>query len=72
LTDGTRGMENNEWLTIKEAAGYLKLSVPAIGKYIRLGKLPHYRHGRIVLLKRRVLDSFLEPGQLTPELFRER
>jgi len=56
-------MENTEWLTIKEAAGYLKLSVPAIRKYIRLGKLTHYRHGRIVRLKRRDLDNFLEPGQ---------
>ncbi|MFC1981087.1 helix-turn-helix domain-containing protein [Chloroflexota bacterium] len=56
-------MENNEWLTIKEAAGYLKLSVPAIRKYIRLGKLLHYRHGRIVRLKRRDLDNFLEPSQ---------
>ena len=56
-------MENTEWLTIKEAAGYLKLSVPAIRKYIRLGKLPHYRHGRIVRLKKRDLDNFLEPAQ---------
>ncbi len=53
----------NEWLTIKEAAGHLKLSVPAIRKYIRLGKLLHYRHGRIVRLKRRDLDNFLEPSQ---------
>ncbi len=59
----TRDMENNEWLTIKEAAGYLKLSVPAIRKYIRLGKLPHYRQGRIVRLKRRDLDNFLKPSQ---------
>ena len=56
-------MENNEWLTIKEAATYLKLSVPAIRKYIRLGKLSHYRHGRIVRLKKRDLDNFLEPSQ---------
>ena len=59
----TKDMENNEWLTIKEAAGYLKLSVPAIRKYIRLGKLLHYRYGRIVRLKRQDLDNFLEPGQ---------
>ena len=56
-------MESNEWLTIKEAASYLKLSVPAIRKYIRLGKLPHYRHGRIVRLKKQDLDNFLEPGR---------
>jgi excisionase family DNA binding protein len=55
-------MVNNEWLTIKEAADYLKLSVPTIRKYIRLRKLPHYRHGRIVRFKRRDLDNFLELG----------
>ena len=54
---------SNEWLTIKEAADYLKLSVPAIRKYIRLGKLPNYRQGRIVRIKRRDLDNFLQPGQ---------
>jgi len=56
-------METNEWLTIQEAAEYLKLSVPTIRKYIRLGKLSHYRHGRIVRLKRRDLDSFLQPSK---------
>jgi len=56
-------MENIEWLTIKEAADYLKLSVPAIRKYIRLGKLPYYRQGRIVRIKKQDLDNFLKPGK---------
>jgi excisionase family DNA binding protein len=56
-------MTNDEWLTIQEAADHLKLSVPAIRKYVRLGKLPHYRQGRIVRIKRSDLDSFLHLGQ---------
>lgn len=55
------GMDD-EWLTIKEAAERLKLSVAVIRKYIRLGKLPHYRQGRIVRLKRSDVDNFLRPS----------
>jgi excisionase family DNA binding protein len=54
-------MENDEWLTIEEAANYLKLSVPAIRKYIGSGRLKHYRNGRIIRLKKSDLDSFLKP-----------
>jgi excisionase family DNA binding protein len=55
-------MDDNEWLTIKEAAKHLKLSVAGIRKYIRLGKLPHYRQGRVVRLKKSDIDNFLRPG----------
>ncbi len=55
-------MDDNEWLTIKEAAEHLKLSVAAIRKYIRLGKLPYYRQGRVVRLKKNDVDNFLRPG----------
>jgi excisionase family DNA binding protein len=53
---------DDQWLTVKEAAERLKLSVPAIRNYIRLGKLPHYRHGRVVRLKRSDVDNLLRPG----------
>ena len=52
-------MDNNEWLTIKEVAEHLKLSVAAIRKYIRLGKLPYYRQGRVIRLKKSDVDNFL-------------
>jgi len=52
----------NEWLTIKEAANYLKVSVPTIWRYIRLGQLTAYRRGRIVRLKKSDLDNFLQPN----------
>jgi excisionase family DNA binding protein len=55
-------MNNNEWLTIKEAAERLKLSIAAIRKYIRLRKLPYYRQGRVVRLKKSDVDNFLRPG----------
>jgi excisionase family DNA binding protein len=56
-------MDQNEWLTIKEAAERLKVSIAAIRKYIRLGKLPHYRQNRIIRLKKSDVDNFLRPGK---------
>jgi len=56
-------MADNEWMTIAEAAKYLKLSVPGIRKYIKLGKLTSYHQGRIVRLKKSELDSFMESGR---------
>jgi len=52
-----------EWLTIEEAAQYLKMSIPGIRKYVKNGKLPSYRQGRIIRLKTADLDAFLT---LTP------
>lgn len=52
----------DEWLTVKEASGRLKVSVPTLRKYIRMGVLPHYRQGRIVRLKSIDIDNFLHPG----------
>lgn len=49
----------SEWLTIKEAAEHLRVKVPTIRKYIREGKLPHYRQGRIIRLKVVDVDNFL-------------
>lgn len=48
-----------EWLTVQDAANYLKLRVPTIRKYIRLNKLPCHRQGRIIRFKKEDLDNFL-------------
>jgi excisionase family DNA binding protein len=55
-----------EWLTIEEAARHLKMSVPGIRKYVKNGKLPSYRQGRIIRLKQSELDTFLTPSPLRP------
>jgi len=51
-----------DWLTIEEAASYLKMSVGGIRKYVKNGKLPSYRQGRIIRLKTSDLDAFLSPA----------
>jgi excisionase family DNA binding protein len=50
-------------MTIEETAAHLKMSVPTIRKYVRLGKLPSYRQGRLIRLKKSELDAFLESGR---------
>jgi excisionase family DNA binding protein len=52
-----------EWMTIDDAAKYLKLSVAAMRKYIRLNKITSYHQGRIIRLKRKDLDAFMEAGR---------
>ena len=52
----------DEWLTVKEASAYLKVSIPTLRKYIRNGILPHYRQGRIVRLRSSDINDFLHPG----------
>jgi len=52
-----------EWMTIEEVAEYLRLAVPTVLKYVRLGKLPSFRQGRLTRLKKSELDAFLESGR---------
>ncbi len=56
-------MTATEWLTIQEAADYIRIKPTTIRKYIRNGKLISYRQGNIVRLKRSDLDNFLEPNK---------
>jgi excisionase family DNA binding protein len=52
--------DKNEWLTIAEAAKYLKLSIPSIRNYLKSGKLSSYRFGRVIRLKRIDLDALFK------------
>ena len=53
-------MTTDEWLTIAEAAKYLKLSIPSIRIYVKSGKLQSYRNGHVIRIKRIDLDAFLK------------
>jgi len=55
-----------EWMTIEEAAKYLKMSIGGVRKYVNNGKLPSYRQGRIIRLKQTDLDAFLSPAPVKP------
>jgi len=53
-------MTTDEWLTIAEAANYLKLSTQSIRNYLKDKKLPAYRNGRVIRIKRTDLDAFFK------------
>jgi excisionase family DNA binding protein len=58
----------DEWLTLEEAAAYLKVSKPSIYRYTSEGKLPFYKlaGSGARRFKRSDLDALLEPGLATP------
>jgi len=53
-----------EWLTVNEAAAYLKVHRATIYEWCRQGVLPYYtlKGARDRRFKREDLDSLLEPG----------
>lgn len=42
----------HRFLRVKEAAEFLRVSVPTIRKWIRVGKLQPHRAGRVILFER--------------------
>jgi excisionase family DNA binding protein len=57
----------DEWLTVDEAAAYLKLSKPSIYRFCSEGKLPFYVFGGVGTrrFKRSDLDALLQRGEPT-------
>lgn len=49
-----------DWLTIKEAANYLKCSEATIYRRIKTGELPTYKTGKLTRIKREDLDDLLK------------
>ena len=58
-----------DWLTVQEAASYLKVTRNTVYRYCDLGILPFYEltSGRGRRFKHEDLDSLLKPGQSAHE-----
>ena len=56
-----------EWMTIKEIAKYLRVSVSTIRKFVKIEKLPNYRQRYIIRLKQSDIDAFLALNTLKSE-----
>lgn len=52
----------DDWLTIEEAARYLKLSIETVRRYVRTGKLKATRLERQYRINREELDRLLAEG----------
>lgn len=58
-------MGDEEWMTLEEAAAYLKVSKPTIYRYCDQGALPFYKLAGTGQrrFKRGDLDALLQPGR---------
>jgi len=52
-----------EWLTVAEAADYLRVSRDTIYRWARQGKLTLYKLGKLTRLKRSELDDLIIPKE---------
>jgi excisionase family DNA binding protein len=55
------GNRDREWLTVAEAADYLRVSRDTIYRWAKQGKLTLYKLGGLTRLKQRELDSLAVP-----------
>ncbi len=55
-----------EYLTVKEAAAYLRVSTATVFRKLRSGELPARKFGRAWRIKRTVLDDLLTPRPRRP------
>ena len=55
--------KEEELLTIKEAANFLKYSVPSIYRLVSENKIPHFKKGSKLLFKKDELTAWLNEGR---------
>ncbi len=54
------------WLSTKEAAGYLGVTLRLLYRFIDEGDLPAYKMGRGIRVQQADLDRFIEASRITP------
>jgi len=60
ILDIVKKASPDEWLTIRQAVNYTKLSQPTIRRYVRKGKLKASKNTGRLLFKKSDLDQWLE------------
>ena len=58
---------SSDWLTIQEAADYLKVSKPTIYRWMRAGRLTFYKMGNSTRFKRDHIDAVASKNTGQPE-----
>ena len=54
------------WMSTKEAAERLGVTLRTVYRFIDEGGLPAYKVGRVIRLKQRDVDDFIEGTRITP------
>jgi excisionase family DNA binding protein len=55
-----------EWMNSGDAADHLGVGLRTLYKFIDDGRLPAYRLGRVIRLKRADVDAFIESCRIEP------
>lgn len=58
--------EETVWLSTSQAAGQLGITTRTLYRLIDSGQLPAYRFGRVIRLKEREVESFVERSRIVP------
>lgn len=55
-----------QWISSNEAARYLGVNLRTLYRLIDEGAIPAYRFGRVIRLKARDLEGFIEQSRIVP------
>jgi len=55
-----------EWMSTKEAAEHLGVTLRSLYRFIDEGSLPAYKFGRVIRLKATDVDRFIEACRIAP------
>ena len=55
-----------EWMSSGDAADYLGVGLRTLYKFIDEGKLPAYKMGRVIRLRRDEVDAFIAASRIEP------
>ncbi|MDA8267466.1 MAG: helix-turn-helix domain-containing protein [Actinomycetota bacterium] len=58
--------ERIDWMSTKEAAEHLGITLRSLYRFIDEGSLPAYRFGRVIRLKHDDVDRFIETCRIEP------
>ncbi len=58
--------EQLEWLSTKDSAARLGISLRSLYRFIDEGSLPAYKFGRVIRLKANDVDRFIETCRIAP------
>jgi excisionase family DNA binding protein len=58
--------EHIRWMSTKEAAEYLGVTLRSLYRFIDEGSLPAYKFGRVIRLKEDDVEGFIEACRVAP------
>jgi len=58
--------ERIRWMSTKESAEHLGVTLRSLYRFIDEGSLPAYKFGRVIRLKERDVDAFIESSRVAP------